>query len=83
MGQDLVKRIERISTELSYITECIESTIKERDAGVLVSCTEAARLLDVTPKTVSMMIRDGRLKKITIGESTGIRLSEIWEIKTS
>lgn len=46
---------------------------------VLVSCTEAARLLGKTPATISTMIRDGRLSKTTIGQSTGIRLSEIRE----
>lgn len=46
---------------------------------VLVSCTEAARLLGITPKTISMMLRDGRLKKVTLGKSTGIRLSDLEE----
>lgn len=46
---------------------------------VVVSCTEAARLLGVTPKTISSMIKDGRLKKVKIEDSTGIRLSEIEE----
>ena len=46
---------------------------------VLVSCTEAARLLGKTPKTISMMLRDGRLKKVTLGKSTGIRLSDLEE----
>jgi excisionase family DNA binding protein len=53
------------------------STHKFDDA--LVSCTEAARLLGITPKTISMMLRDGRLRKVTIGRSTGIRLSDIEE----
>lgn len=44
---------------------------------VLVSCNEAARLLKKNPATISTMIRDGRLNKVTFGRSTGIRLSEI------
>lgn len=44
---------------------------------VLVSCTEAARLLGRTTPTISVMLRQHRLHKVTIGESTGIRLSEI------
>lgn len=44
---------------------------------VLVSCVEAARLLRKSPTTISNMIREGRLKKVTIGNSTGIRLSEV------
>lgn len=46
---------------------------------VLVSCVEAARLLRKSPTTISTMLREGRLKKVTIGSSTGIRLSEIRE----
>lgn len=63
------------------ITEYLERTVKERDRGVLVSCKEAARLLGKSAKTVSMMLRDGRLTKTTIGGSTGIRLADILEIK--
>ena len=48
---------------------------------VLVSCKEAARLLGKSCKTISAMINDGRLRKTTIGCSTGILLSEILEIK--
>ena len=44
---------------------------------VLVSCNEAARLIGKSNNTISAMLRDGRLKKETIGKSTGIRLSEI------
>lgn len=47
------------------------------DHEVLVSCTEAARLMGVTTTTVSKMIREHRLRKVTLGESTGIRLSEV------
>ena len=83
MEQDIVTRIDNVTTELVSITGCLERAIKERDRDILVSCTEAARLLGKSSKTVSMMIRDGRLKKTTIGESTGIRLSDIWKIKAS
>lgn len=44
---------------------------------VLVSCTEAARLLHRSPNTISKMLRDGRLRRTTIGISSGIRLSDI------
>ena len=49
----------------------------DRHPDVLVSCTEAARLLKKSPKTISVMLRDGRLNKVTIGSSTGIPLSDI------
>lgn len=47
---------------------------------VLVSCTEAARLLGKSPNTISKMIHDGRLHRSVIGRSTGIRLSDIRKI---
>lgn len=62
----------RLDSFLEYV-----GAIDHKFGNVVVSCTEAARLLNVTPKTISAMIRDGRLTKVTIGGSTGIRLSEI------
>lgn len=53
------------------------------DGEVLVSCQEAARLLGVTPPTISVMLGQRRLTKVTIGPSTGIRLSEIRSIQNS
>lgn len=44
---------------------------------VLVTCTEAARLLGKSPNTITRMLREGRLHRATIGPSCGIRLSEI------
>lgn len=46
---------------------------------ILVSCNEAARLIGKSNKTITAMLKDGRLSKATIGKSTGIRLSEIRE----
>lgn len=50
------------------------------EGEVLVSCTEAARLLGRTSQTISQMLKDGRLRKATIGRSTGIRLSDVRDI---
>ncbi len=47
------------------------------NSDVLISCTEAARLLQKSTATISLMLKDGRLRKETIGISTGIRLSEV------
>lgn len=44
---------------------------------VLVACTEAARLLGVNINTISRMVKEGRLHRVTFGASTGIRLSEV------
>jgi excisionase family DNA binding protein len=69
--------VELSDNDWARISELL-SMAKVRCSGdVIVSCTEAARLLGRTTKTVSMMIRDGRLKKVTVDGSTGIRLSEI------
>lgn len=53
------------------------------DTDVIVSCIEAARLLKRTPPTISVWIREGRLHKVTIGQSSGILLSEIRNIQNS
>ena len=66
-----------IATRLEAVVNRLEKSLDQSD--VLVSCNEAARLLRKSPTTISIMIREGRLKKTTIGKSTGIRLSEIWE----
>jgi len=63
------ERLERLMTKMSL----------EED-GVIISCIEAARLLGRTPSTVSAMVKQGRLQKVTRGRSTGIRLSEIRRI---
>lgn len=66
---------DEIIARLDTLIEMIEER-KE----VLVSCNEAARLLGKNPSTISEMIREKRLEKVTIGKSTGIRLSEIRKI---
>ena len=66
---------------IDKLTEQIEKMNSATTEVVLVSCKEAARLLGTSSKTVSVMIRDGRLTKTRIGPSTGIRLSDIREKK--
>lgn len=67
---------------LSEHTEQLRRFNDLRGEGeVLVSCTEAARILGVTRKTLSAMIRQGRLHKTAIGLSTGIRLREIRQLQ--
>ena len=73
MGQpETQRRLEHIMAELHDIISG-----QGPEETIIISCKEAARLLGVSPKTVSMMLRDGRLKKITIGGSTGISLHDI------
>jgi len=83
MDQDITTRLEKVVDELTKVTEGIERSVYERDSDILISCNEAARHLGKTPATVSAMVRDGRLERVTIDGSTGIRLSEIWKIKAS
>ena len=44
---------------------------------VLVTCTEAGRLLGVNNNTITSMLKEGRLHRSVIDGSTGIRLSEV------
>ena len=78
MNEDLLYRLERIEAGVSLITDMLSN----RDDDVLVSCTEASRLLGKSKTTISTMIREKRLEKVTIGDSTGIRLSDVLELKT-
>ena len=75
--REIDERVGRILAEIHAI-----ANVRCEDGPVIVSCKEASRLLGVSPKTVSMMLRDGRLNKTTIDGSTGILLSAIRKIKT-
>lgn len=83
MEQDIADRLERVVEELSRVTDGLERSVYDRDRNILISNTEAARLLGRTTTTISTMVHDGRLERVTIGRSTGIRLSDIWKIKAS
>lgn len=78
MNDEVLTLLCRIETTLSLL----EPLLSRRDDDILVSCTEASRLLGKTKTTISMMIREKRLNKVTIGGSTGIRLSEILKMNT-
>lgn len=62
---------------MDLLTAQLERWNDINNNDILVSCTEAARLLGRTTPTISKMLKDGRLHKTTIGDSTGIRLSEV------
>ena len=68
--------IELVAQDRARIDTLIE-LMRGETGEVLVSCNEAARLLGRNPSTISEIIREKRLEKVTIGRSTGIRLSEI------
>lgn len=74
--REIDERVGRIMAEIRAI-----ANVRCEDDAVIVSCREASRLLGVSPKTVSMMLRDGRLNKTTIDGSTGILLSAIQDLK--
>lgn len=80
----MTQQEEMFSAKLDFVLDGLtrlEVAIKERFRNILVSCNEAARHLKCTPNTVSKMLADGRLKKTTIGGSTGIRYSDILDLK--
>lgn len=67
---------ERFKQAVTALME-LAAQVGETRIEVLLSCTEAARLLGVSQKTISEMLKDGRLSKITLGKSTGILLSDV------
>lgn len=77
MEMEILKQLTQVVERLTSVTEDMAKHDEERDSNILISCTEAARLLGKTAPTISMMLKDGRLHKTTIGISTGIRLSEV------
>lgn len=79
---DIILRLEYIAAELEQVADGLERAIRDQYDDILVSCSEAGRHLDVSPTTVSRYIREGRLHKTAIGQSTGIRLSEVMKMKT-
>lgn len=70
-----------IARRLEWAVSGLENALLEQYDNILVSCSEAGRQLGVSPTTVTRYIREGRLRKTTIGQSTGIRLSEVMKMK--
>lgn len=66
-----------IAIRLERAVSGLEESLHRSDDNILVSCMEAARLLGHAPNTITRMINEGRLHKVTLGKSTGIRLSEL------
>ena len=60
-------------TELRRYNDNTERCKSDR----VLSCSEAAEVIGRTRQTVSRMVRDGRLHKVTRGCRTGILLSEL------
>lgn len=77
MEREILDRLDKTVARLTYITDGLIRANDKRDDNIIVSCAEAARLLGKSAPTISAMIKDGRLHKTTIGNSTGIRLSEV------
>jgi len=70
-----------IASRLECAVSGLENAIIEQYDNILLSCAEAGRQLGVRQNTITRYIRDGRLHKTTIGQSTGIRLSEVMVMK--
>lgn len=70
-----------IAARLEQAVDSLDRAVEKQYDNILVSCSEAGRQLGVTNNTVTRYIREGRLRKTTIGQSTGIRLSEVMKMK--
>lgn len=77
MEREILEQLTKVVDRLTTVTEGMVQREEERDNNILISCSEAARLLGKTAPTITAMVKDGRLHKTTIGISTGIRLSEV------
>ena len=75
---ELIEELRANNDKLDGIITHLES---END-NILVSCSEAARHLGVTLQTVSKMLKEGRLHRVSEGESRGIRFSEVKKLKS-
>lgn len=78
--RDVNQRLDAIESDLDWILNGVKRMTGVKYKEILVSGIEAARLLNVTPATITRYIRIGKLDKVTIGCSTGIRLSQIMEL---
>lgn len=76
-----MNEILNIVNRLESSVSALERTLA-RDENILLSCNEAARHIGCTNSTVTRMLKEGRLHRVTIGTSTGIRLSEVMKTKT-
>lgn len=77
MERKIIEDLTSVVNKLTSVAEDIERKYERRDEEVLVSGVEAARLLGRSENAVSRMVKDGRLHRVTLGASTGIRLSEV------
>lgn len=55
--------------------------LRRQNDEILVSNNEAARLLNLTPQTISVYLKQGRLHRVQIRQSSGIRLSEVYQTR--
>ena len=75
--------IDQLIEELRSNNERLEAIIarlEAEDDNILLSCTEAARHLCVSNTSISKMLTDGRLHRVTRGRSNGIPLSEVKKV---
>jgi len=67
-----ISAMEAIATELKRANDATEA---ENDR--VVGCTEAAKLCGVSPQTISVWVRTGKLRKVYKGGKRGVLLSEL------
>lgn len=81
MECDLTRQLESTVARLASVADDLAEAARKRDDDILISGNEAARHIGCNPATISRYLKEGRLSKVTIGGSTGIRLSQINDFK--
>lgn len=71
-----MKSVALTPDELSAIKELTEEC-RRKIPEVLLTNTEAARLLGVSPNTICLYLKQNRLAKTTLGKVTGILLRDV------
>ena len=82
MTEHICEALYNLALRLEHSVNELEIAKRKNYDNILISCNEAARHLGCTSSTVTRMLKEGRLHRVAIGGSTGIRLSEILELKT-
>ena len=58
----------------------LAKALENQKTEAVYSCTDAAKMIGVTPQTISRYIREGRIRKAVRGGKAGIPESEIQKL---
>ena len=82
MTEHICEALCNLALRLEHSVNELEIAKRKNYDNILISCNEAARHIGCTNGTVTRMLKEGRLHRVTIGTSSGIRLSEVMKVKT-